>query len=221
MVQTDLSSFLFVGLGNPGTQYEWTRHNIGYLVIRKLANDLGWSLKEDRRFNACIVKGIIDNKTVHLMLPLTYMNLSGSAVRQYADYFKLSLQNLVIVTDDIALSFGQVRLKSMGSSGGHNGLKSIEACLGTSYYKRLRMGIGHPGEKILANYVLEVFNQKEQQELPVFIDSGVEILKRLLKEDFSHVMHDVNTVSRQNILKQPSVAEPIDLTKPPSIGRGE
>lgn len=196
-----------------------TRHNMGYLVVQKLAHRLGWSLKEDRRFNARVAKGGKDHHMIHLMLPLTYMNLSGNAVRRYVDYFKLPLTSLIIVTDDIALSFGQLRLRNMGSAGGHNGLKSIEACLGTTHYKRLRMGIGHPGEKMLANYVLESFSHTEQQELPTFIDRGVEVLQRLLKESFSHVMTSVNIVPRQT--QQKSEPEPTDLTKPPVTGRGE
>lgn len=219
MTQTCLQQFLFVGLGNPGPQYETTRHNMGYLVVQAFAHQLGWSLKEDRRFNVRAAKGGVGNHTLHLLLPLTYMNLSGNAVRRYVDYFKLPLTSLIIVTDDIALPFGQLRLRSMGSAGGHNGLKSIEACLGTAHYKRLRMGIGHPGEKMLVNYVLESFNHTEKQELPTFIDRGVEVLQRLLKESFSHVMTSVNTVPRQT--NQKSEPEPIDLTKPPVTGRGE
>jgi PTH1 family peptidyl-tRNA hydrolase len=216
-----LQSILFVGLGNPGPQYEMTRHNIGYLVVQEFAHQLGWPLKEDKRFNARVAKGIGENRSIHLLLPLTYMNLSGNAVRRYLDYYKIPLNCLVVITDDIALAFSRLRLRLMGSSGGHNGLKSIEACVGTSHYKRLRMGIGHPGEKMLVNYVLETFNQAEQQELQTFIDRGVEILQRLLKESFSHVMTSVNAVSRQTTSKQKSEAESIDLTKPPSIGRGE
>ncbi len=221
MAQTDLQPFLFVGLGNPGPQYAMTRHNMGFLVVQEFAHCLGWSLKEDRRFNASVAKGVSENKTVHLLLPLTYMNLSGQAVRRYADYFRIPFTNLIIVADDIALAFGQLRLRAMGSAGGHNGLKSIESSLGNPHYKRLRMGVGHPGEKMLANYVLETFNHTEQQELPIFIDRGVEVLQRLLRESFSHVMTSVNTVPRQKTLKQASEAEPIDLTKPPSTGRGE
>lgn len=221
MTQTGLQTFLFVGLGNPGTEYEMTRHNVGYLVIEAFARHLGWSLKEDRRFNACVAKGVIDTHPLHLLLPLTYMNLSGNAVRRYVDYFKIPLNHVVIVTDDIALPFGQLRLRGMGSAGGHNGLKSIEACLGTSHYKRLRMGIGHPGEQMLANYVLEAFSYTEQQKLPTFIGHGVEVLQRLLKESFSHVMTSVNTVPRQKMPKQGPGVEQKDLTKPPVTGRGE
>jgi PTH1 family peptidyl-tRNA hydrolase len=198
-----------------------TRHNVGYLVIQAYAHRLGWSLKEDRRFNARVAKGVLSDQTVHLLLPLTYMNLSGNAIRRYADYFKISLHSLLIVTDDIALPFGQLRLRSMGSAGGHNGLKSVEVSLGTTHYKRLRIGIGHPGEKMLAHYVLETFSPLEQQELPIFIDRGVEVLQRLLKESFSHVMNSINTVPRQKSPKQGSGSEPMDLTKPPVTGRGE
>ncbi len=217
MTQTGSQTFLFIGLGNPGPQYEMTRHNMGYLVIQAFAHRLGWSLKEDRRFNARVAKGALENQTIHLLLPLTYMNLSGNSVRRYIDYFKIPLNSLVVVTDDIALPFERLRLRSMGSAGGHNGLRSIEASLGTSHYKRLRMGIGHPGEKMLVNYVLETFSHIEQQELPTFIDRGVEVLRRLLKESFSHVMNSVNTVPCQ---KESGVG-PIDLTKPPVTGRGE
>jgi PTH1 family peptidyl-tRNA hydrolase len=214
VTQAHLQSFLFVGLGNPGPQYEMTRHNMGYLVVQAFAKHQSWSFKEDRRFNARVAKGISENKTVHLVLPLTYMNLSGITVRRYMDYFKLPLNHLVVITDDIALAFGQQRLRAMGSAGGHNGLRSLESHLGTSHFTRLRMGIGHPGQKGLADYVLDSFSPTEQQELPTFIDRGVEILQRLLKENLSHVMNAVNTVSRQ-IKQEPFIGpESIDLTKP-------
>lgn len=222
MAQADVQSFLYVGLGNPGAQYELTRHNIGYLVIQKFANLMGWSFKEDRRFHAAVVKGVIENKNLHLVLPLTYMNLSGNAVKRYMDYFKIPVSCVAIVVDDIALSFGQLRLKSMGSTGGHNGLKSIEDSLGTSHYKRLRMGIGHPGnnedpdKKSLAKYVLEDFSLTEQQELPNFIDRGIKVLQHLLRDSFSNVMKDVNTVPQKRSIKPE--AESNDLTKPPLIG---
>jgi peptidyl-tRNA hydrolase, PTH1 family len=219
--QSELQSFLFVGLGNPGPHYQMTRHNMGYLVVQEFARRLGWSFKEDRRFSAKVAKGICENKTVHLVLPLTFMNLSGSTVRRYIDYFKIPLHSVVVIIDDVALPFDQLRLRTMGSAGGHKGLKSVEDCLGTSDIKRLRMGIGHPGEKMLVNYVLETFNTDEQQKLPTFIDRGVEILQRVLKENFTNVMTSVNTPQKTIEKKQVAEAERIDLTKPPSIGRGE
>lgn len=149
------AGWIFVGLGNPGPLYEMTRHNMGFLVVRAFAQRQGWIFKEDKRFKALIVRGFIDGILVHLLLPTTYMNLSGMAVRRYLDFFKLAHDRLVVVTDDIALSFGRLRVKTMGSAGGHNGLKSVEAYLGTSRYIRLKMGIGHPGEKVLSDYVLD------------------------------------------------------------------
>jgi len=201
---------MFVGLGNPGPQYAMTRHNMGYLVVQALANKWGWRLKEDKRFNALVVKGMIGETSVHLLLPLTFMNLSGSSVRHYLEYFKLPISSVVIVTDDIALNFGDLRLKEMGSAGGHNGLKSIQSHLGTANYMRLRMGVGHPGGQGLADYVLDPFTNDELKNLVNFIDRGVEVLQRLLKENVAQVMNAVNTVPKPLPAK-----EPIDLTKPP------
>lgn len=196
-------SILFAGLGNPGPRYVMTRHNLGFLVVRSLAQLLGVSLKEDRRFNAEITKKEVDECLIHLCLPLTYMNLSGNAIRRYAEYFKIPLSHIVVVSDDIALPFKTFRYRDGGSAGGHNGLKSVQEAFGTLQYKRLRMGIGHPGEAPLTDYVLENFSPVEQQELFRFIESGVEVLLRMAKEGFANAH-----------IKE-------DLTKPPVIGRGE
>lgn len=216
MILDEGQPFLFVGLGNPGLRYALTRHNMGYLVVEALAEKLGLQLEEDRRFDARAAKGIVEGVKIHLVLPLTYMNLSGNAVLRYASFFKISIGRLVVVTDDVALPFGQLRLRTKGSAGGHNGLKSIQNCLGSSEYKRLRLGIGHPGEKGLVNYVLERFSDDELRELPALISQGACILHRMLKESFSHVMKSVNTVP-----PVPKTQVNNDLTKPPANGRGE
>lgn len=197
---------VFVGLGNPGSKYEKTRHNIGYMVLKDFARKEGWSFKEEMRFNALIAKGRIGNATVHLLLPTTYMNLSGMAVRPYLDFFKIGPDSLVVVSDDVALPFGQIRLRSMGSPGGHNGLKSIEAHLGTSQYARLKMGVGSPeGNQDLADFVLAPFGVEEVAALGAFIDRGTQVLRRMLDDTLSNVMNAIN-------------AKPIDLTKPPVTG---
>jgi PTH1 family peptidyl-tRNA hydrolase len=185
--------YIFAGLGNPGVQYEMTRHNIGFLVIKAFAVRLGWHFKENKLLNAYVVKGLIKEKGVHLVLPMTYMNQSGLALRRYLDYYKLNVKHLVVVVDDIALSFGQLRLRENGSAGGHNGLKSVETHLGTRHYARLRMGIGHPGEKVLADYVLDPFTKNELEHLGSFISRGVDILQRVMEEDFTRVIHAANT----------------------------
>lgn len=186
-------TFVFIGLGNPGREYEWTRHNMGYLVVQGFARKMEWRFKEDRRLSAYVAKGLIEGKMVHLLLPTTYMNLSGLAAKHYLDFFKLDVRCLAVVADDIALPFGQLKLKTMGSAGGHNGLKSIEVHLGTSHYIRLRMGIGHPGEKGLSDYVLDPFTSEELEKLETFIDRGIDVLQRFLKESVSQVMNTVNT----------------------------
>jgi len=208
-------SLVFVGLGNPGPQYALTRHNMGYLVAQKFADDQGWHLKDDRRFNALVAKGVIGEVTVHLILPLTYMNLSGTSVRQYLDYFKLPVSSIVVVTDDIALDYGELRLRAMGSAGGHNGLKSIQSHLGTLDYVRLRMGVGHPGGQVLADYVLDPFTHDELKRLVNFIDRGVEVLQRLTRQDVAQVMNAVNTVPISLEGKEPK-----EITKPQN-GLGE
>ena len=154
-------------------------------------------MKKDSRFNANVIKGVVEDKSVHLLLPLTFMNLSGWSVRKYLDFYKLPLTSLLVVVDDIALPFGQLRLKPAGGPGGHNGLKSVESHVGSTQYMRLRMGVGHPGEKMLADYVLESFNAFEQGHLKTFIDQGVEALRLMLKEDLSFVMNRINSCPSQ------------------------
>ncbi len=215
MVPTALVTYLFVGLGNPGDRYAMTRHNFGRLVIERVATKFGWSIKEDRHFQALTAKGEYEGRQVHLLLPMTYMNLSGQAVRKYLDYYKLPIEGVVVVTDDTALSFGQMRLKPSGSSGGHNGLKHIEACLGTPVYGRLRLGVGHQGERDLADYVLENFNQDEQKELGSLIDRGADVLLRLIRSGFQRTMNLVNMTEVRKVEPNlPDKQEQIDLTKP-------
>lgn len=203
MIQFGKQEFIFVGLGNPGEKYANTRHNIGYIAIRAFAQQMGWQFKEEKRYEALVAKGVAAGHDVHLLLPLTYMNLSGRAVRKYLDFFKLDPTSLVVVVDEIALPFGQLRLKAMGSAGGHNGLKSVEAYLGTTAYMRLRMGIGHPGEKILSNYVLDPFSPEELKELESFVNQSVEVLQRLFREEAAQVMNTVNT--KMNRLNKPPI----------------
>jgi peptidyl-tRNA hydrolase, PTH1 family len=165
-----------------------------------------------------VARGQCDDATVHLILPTTYMNNSGIAVRRYLDYFKLMPQQLVVVVDDVALPFGEMRLRGEGSSGGHNGLKSLTEHLATSHYARLRMGIGsnmghpqsHPegqpeGYMPLADYVLSDFSTSEVGQLEEFIDRGTQVLMRLIKEPIAIVMNAINT--RQETQKVKRIEE--------------
>ncbi len=182
--------YVLVGLGNPGRQYEYTRHNIGFLLAKMLARQLGFTFKEEKRFHALVAKGRYQTKTLHLLLPLTYMNESGRSVRAYLDFFNFKVNALMVVCDDVALPFGQLRLRAQGSPGGHNGLKSIEAHLGTREYVRLRMGIGKElGTATLAEYVLDLFKPEELEKLEGFLEQGSVVIKNVMTESIEKVMN--------------------------------
>jgi PTH1 family peptidyl-tRNA hydrolase len=185
--------FVFVGLGNPGAKYEMTRHNIGARVVEALAKRMGAVWKEDKHLHVKVAKGIMDGILLHLLLPTNYMNRSGLAIKAYLEYLKLDSQKIVVVMDDKHLPFGMIRLRGEGTAGGHNGLKSIEEILGTTHYIRLKMGIGSPTEKSLADYVLENFSSQELTQLEAFVDQGADILQCLLKQSLSRVMTKVNS----------------------------
>ena len=195
---SETKEWLFVGLGNPGKKYEMTRHNMGYLAVQAFAKLHDLAVKENRQLMALTAKGEISNIRVHLVLPTTYMNESGQAVRKYLDYYKLNITDLVVVCDDTNLPFGQLRLKEMGTAGGHNGLKSIERHLNTNRYARLRIGIErnlNPSQ-VLSDYVLDHFNAIELESLPSLLMKAAQALQQLLTDSFSNVMNVVNMRSR-------------------------
>ncbi len=184
---------VIAGLGNPGKKYQLTRHNLGYLVVQELAAIQGWSFKDETEFSSKVAKGRILDDKIHLLLPTTYMNESGRAIKRYLDFYKFTPDQLLIVSDDIALPFKEIRLRLMGSSGGHNGLKSIEAHLGTQKYARLRMGIGSElNNKDLADYVLENFNAEELSELAKFVHKGTAVLTEVVKSPISDGINHIN-----------------------------
>jgi PTH1 family peptidyl-tRNA hydrolase len=183
----------YVGLGNPGKKYQMTRHNMGYLVIETLAHLHQIPMADDKRFLAIVGKGIINGVQVHLVLPTTYMNESGQAVRRYMDYYKIPIEDLVVATDDADIPFGEIRIRTQGSTGGHNGLKSVQAHLGTTDYARIRLGIGREGERgTLADFVLDMFNKSETDQLASILNRGAEALEMLLTEEIVNVMNKVN-----------------------------
>ncbi|NGX42732.1 MAG: Peptidyl-tRNA hydrolase [Chlamydiae bacterium] len=204
MAETSEKQLIIAGLGNPGKKYEMTRHNMGYLVVQAFAHLFGLQLKEDKRFLAKVAKGRMQNVTVHLVLPTTYMNESGQSVRRVVDYYKLAAQDIAIVSDDVVLPFGEMRLRSQGTAGGHNGLKSVQRHLGTIHYTRLRMGIGREGEagKELSDFVLDKFTKSELEQLPVFIGKGAQVLEQLLTDTVENVMNVVNVRKKDKIGKR-------------------
>jgi len=168
--------YLIVGLGNPGSEYEETRHNIGFKVVDALAKELGVSFSLNRAAFRTEVK--FKGRTLVLIKPITYMNLSGKAVNYWMQTEKISIENLVVITDDIALPFGKLRMKGKGSDGGHNGLKDIQATLKTQEYTRLRFGVGSDFSKgRQADYVLGKWSKEENLDLPERIDVATEFIK--------------------------------------------
>jgi PTH1 family peptidyl-tRNA hydrolase len=168
--------YLIVGLGNPGLEYEETRHNIGFKVVDALAKELGDSFSLNKAAFRAEVK--LKGRTLVLIKPITYMNLSGKAVNYWLQTEKIAIENLVVITDDISLPFGKLRMKGKGSDGGHNGLKDIQATLKTQEYTRLRFGVGSDFSKgRQADYVLGKWSKEENLDLPERIDVATEFIK--------------------------------------------
>jgi len=168
--------FLIVGLGNPGKEYEETRHNIGFKVVDEMARELGATFTLDKA--AFRAEAKFKGRTLILIKPITFMNLSGKAVNYWLQTEKIDLKNVLVITDDIALPFGKLRMKGKGSDGGHNGLKDIQAVLKTVEYTRLRFGVGNDFSKgRQADYVLGNWSKDEQLALPERIQTATEFIK--------------------------------------------
>ena len=187
----DMKRFLIVGLGNIGPDYVGTRHNIGFMIADKLAEEGGAS------FNSCrygdMAKVRVKNCELLILKPSTFMNLSGVAVRYWMNKEKLPLNQLLILVDDIALPFGTIRIRESGSEGGHNGLKSISEHLGTRNYARLRFGVGNEfvqGRQV--DYVLGKFEEGERNELPEKITRAAEAVKAFALSGASFAMTHFN-----------------------------
>jgi PTH1 family peptidyl-tRNA hydrolase len=161
-----MSSWLVVGLGNPGANYANTRHNIGYLVLDELAQRMGVSFAKHRRAHADVADGRLVGQRVELLRSRTYMNESGGPVKAAADYAKIPLEQVIVIQDELDIPFGAVRLKVGGGDGGHNGIKSIKKSLGSADFTRVRAGIDRPpGRQDPADYVLKPFSSAQRQEL--------------------------------------------------------
>ena len=188
------SAHLIVGLGNPGSKYEGTRHIVGFLAADKLAVlwDGDWS--EQKKFKARMSRVIVDGKTVHLCEPLTYMNLSGETVGAVVDYYRIETARILVVVDDANIDLGEVRLRIDGSAGGHNGLNSIEQHLATPEYPRLRIGVGRPTEarQELSSHVLGPFAVSEMSALGEVLDRMVQQVQCWLQHGAEQAMNEFN-----------------------------
>jgi PTH1 family peptidyl-tRNA hydrolase len=184
---------LFVGLGNPSDKYISTRHNAGFWWIDLVANQTNSPLAIDAK-----LFGIVGKLSPHndkwLLKPTTYMNASGKAVAALANYYKIDPEEILVIHDELDLPAGQSKLKFGGGHGGHNGLRDIHAALGTSNYWRLRIGIGHPGDKHeVVNYVLKAPSKDEQKAIEDSIDDSSKIVEQLSKGEFEQAMLKLHT----------------------------
>jgi len=185
---------LFVGLGNPGTEYEATRHNAGFWWVDALARELKLSLVADRSYHGLLARGNVNGQTVWLLEPQTYMNLSGKSVGALARFFKIAPQDILVVHDELDVPPGQAKLKFGGGHGGHNGLRDIHAQLGTGDYWRLRLGIGHPGDKNeVADWVLKKPAPADREAIEGCVARTLKAAPELLAGDMAKATLVVHT----------------------------
>ena len=184
---------LVIGLGNPGSEYERTRHNVGFRVVDKLASKLGWKWTE-RRNRAVLASGTIGPEKVVLAKPITFMNLSGQAVGELVRWYKIQPEDVLVVYDDLDLPVGKVRLRSKGSAAGHNGLEDIIHHLHTNAFPRLRVGIGHPSNTHISgkDYVLSIPGNDERILLEAGEDRAVDAIQLAITQGIGTAMNLVN-----------------------------
>ena len=188
------SAHLIVGLGNPGPKYRGTRHNVGFLAVDKLAAlwEADWS--DEKKFKARMSRSVVDETTIHLCEPLTFMNLSGETVGAVVDYYRIETARMMVIVDDANIDLGEMRLRVDGSTGGHNGLNSIEHHLATPEYLRLRIGVGRPAEarQELSSHVLGPFSVSEMVVLDKVLERAVMQVKCWLKHGPEQAMNEFN-----------------------------
>ena len=183
---------MIVGLGNPGDKYKDTRHNTGFLVIEKLAAYHSIKIKEESSLYMS-GKGKIAGEDVMLAKPVTYMNRSGDGVRELMRYYKLSPSDLILVYDDLDLDAGQMRIKTKGGSGGHNGCASVIAAIGTEDFIRIRVGIGRPEGRVdVVGYVLSRFSRAEVPLIETSVESAVDAVRIIVGNDIVAAMNKYN-----------------------------
>jgi len=188
---------IIAGLGNPGDKYKLTRHNVGFIVTAKLASKYGIQGKFESKFNSVIGKGIISGQEIMIVQPMTYMNLSGEAISKVLSFYKVEPKNLLVVFDDISIDLGRIRFRPSGSDGGHNGIKSIINCLGGSNdFPRLKVGIGpQPPMMPSEAYVLQKFNEEQQEVLDKVVKLSVDAIECYLSEGLEKARNKFNGVN--------------------------
>ncbi len=184
--------YIIAGLGNPGKEYEGTRHNVGFSVIDELADKYNISV-DTAKHKGMIGKGVIEGEKVILVKPMTYMNLSGECIREVMEYYKADIEDLIVVFDDISLEPGKLRLRPKGSAGGHNGIKNIIAQLGSDGFKRVKFGVGDkPKGWDLADWVLGRFPKEADKTLADARVRACEAVVCMMQEGITSAMNQYN-----------------------------
>ena len=182
---------LVVGLGNPGKEYENTRHNVGFDVIDNYLSSKKIQINKNK-FDGLYVDTTINDEKVIFLKPQKYMNLSGEVIKEFVNFFKIDIQDILIIEDDLDTELGKIKIKYKGSSGGHNGLKDIEKNLNTKNYKRLKIGISNNKNIDTKDYVLGKFRKEEKEKLDKSIDICKNIIDDFFKLDFDKLMNKYN-----------------------------
>lgn len=184
--------YIIVGLGNPGKKYENTRHNLGFMTIDVLGENHGISV-EKIKFKALVGEGRIAGQGVILVKPQTYMNLSGESVREVMNFYKVPTENLIVIYDDLDISVGQIRIRKFGSSGTHNGMKSVIYQIKSDRFPRIRLGIGSDNKGDLKNFVTGGFNRREKPLVKECVEKAAEAVEVIISEGIESAMNNYNT----------------------------
>lgn len=189
--------YIIAGLGNPGNNYKWTRHNVGFEAIDKMSYDYNINMNKSK-FKAVFGEGEILKNKVILLKPQTYMNLSGESVRDFFKYYKIEIENLIVICDDINLPVGDIRIRPKGSDGGQKGLQNIIYQLGESNFTRIRIGIGNKPEGWdLKNFVLSHFNKEEEKGIIEGITYATEAIEIILKDKDNGINNAMNKYNKK------------------------
>lgn len=182
--------YLIAGLGNPGKQYEKTRHNVGFMAIDQIADALSISVNR-LGHKAIYGDGIVNGEKVILIKPQTFMNLSGESIRSFADFYRIPAENVIVIYDDMALPVGKIRIRERGSAGGHNGMRSIISHLGTQEFPRIRVGIGEPPHSGV-DFVLSTFSKEERVDIDDAVSKMDKIIRNIVDHDVPYAMNIFN-----------------------------
>ena len=185
---------IIVGLGNPGNEYANTRHNAGFWFVDEVARQFGGNFKSEKKFNGEVARAVVHGRDIILLKPMTYMNLSGQALQPLMNFYKVKLENVLVAHDELDLPVGSIRLKQGGGHGGHNGLRDIIANCGGNNFQRLRIGIGHPGDKSrVTGHVLKKADSEDQQAIEDCIKRAMDELDLIVNGDSQKAMQKLHS----------------------------